>query len=61
MSVLDNIKKWIKETWLIKDSVEMSTLPCEIILFEFNQEEDLELVLENGPWWFGKSRMHIKK
>lgn len=39
----------------------MSTLPCEIILFEFNQEEDLELVLENGPWWFGKSRMHIKK
>lgn len=45
----------------IKGDVNMASLPHDFLMFNFNMEEYLEWVMENGPWRFGKSGLHIKK
>lgn len=59
--ILENIKKWVKSTWRVKGEVMLATLPSNFLMFNFNNEEDLAWVMENRPWWFGKSGLHLKK
>lgn len=47
--ILENIRRWMKANWMIKGDLEMATAPCDFLLFQFNQEEDLVWVLQNGP------------
>lgn len=59
--ILENIRKWMKSVWRVKGEVTLATLSLDFLMFNFNNEEDLTWVMENGPWWFGKSGLHLKK
>lgn len=51
----------MKSSWRVKGNVTLATLPGDFLMFNFNTEEDVNWVMENGPWWFGKSGLHLKK
>lgn len=55
------ILSWTRFKWKLKGSVELIALPCDCIMFNFNQEEDLMWVLANGFWWFGRMGLVLKK
>lgn len=58
---LESLCKWLKTKWVVKGSVDRAPLPCDFILLYFMQEEDVQWVLQYGPWWFGKSDLVLKK
>lgn len=45
----------IKDLWHPKASVEATAIGDNHILFSFNYEEEVCLVLKGSPWFFGKS------
>lgn len=47
--ILENINIWTKSAWKVERSMEIATLPRDFLLLEFNQEEDMVWVLDNGP------------
>lgn len=57
---IESLKEWKKNKWIIKGRVDLIPLACDHILFNFVQMEDLQWVLQNGPWWFGKSGLILK-
>lgn len=55
---LDAFKIWVYTKWLTKGATYLVSLPYN---FTFIQEEDIQWVLKNGPWQFGKSGLILKK
>lgn len=45
----------IKDLWRLKANVEATAIGNNRILFSFNSEEELRLVLKGSPWFFRKS------
>lgn len=44
-----------------KGYVDLISLPREFLLFKFSCKEDMEKVLELGPWFLGRKGLVIKK
>lgn len=51
----------IKDLWRPKASVEATTIGDNCILFSFNSEEEVHLVLKGSLWFFGKSLLLLAK
>lgn len=44
----------IQDLWCPKASVEATTIGDNCIVFSFNSEEEVQVVLKGSPWFFGK-------
>jgi len=47
---LDIIQRWMFIHCKTKEKVNLIALPREFLLFKFSYEENLEKVMEFGPW-----------
>lgn len=58
---IELIKSWMKECWSTKGLISLVTLPREFLIFKFQFEEDLQNVIELGPWFLEKKGLLIKR
>ena len=52
---------WAKEKWALQGEVNFSILPKGFVAIYFSLEEDLNFVLEEGPWFLGNFGLYIQK
>ena len=58
---LDVIRRWMIERWCIRNNVELVALPLEFLLFKFRSEEDIQKILDLGPWFLGRKSLVLKQ
>lgn len=58
--LIELIQRLIQEIWSTKGPISLIVIPKKFLIFKFQFKQDLQKVIELGPWFLGKKGLIIK-